>query len=316
MPGILDGKRLGECKVLLKDPPGESPNGIGIRIGNVELVTDLQAVGIEVGGTHRGPAIADNGLHVCHSGIAIDFRACLQKLSCSLVVCQVHDLLEGQGWNDDPDINTTPAGGEKGVKNAVAGNVFVLNPDPAAARADGFENCYEWLAAVFKKVCSQDPDGKGSGGRRTCPGRGRRWTAEEREASKEIFGGNLKPVIGDDGLDYISNVVQDLSSQEKTDARKHLGHSSAILSTLVKLDDKTVGSNTTTRGGSDSRNSRQRVLDVPFDMELDESKRKSKAKSTYSVKDGNASTTNMYCTVPELGKKVQEKIGYLLAYYF
>jgi len=134
------------------------------------------------------------------------------------------------------------------------------------------------------------------------------WSAEEREASKEFFGGNLKPVIGDDGLDYISNVVQDLSSQEKTDARKHLGHSSAILSTLVKLDDKTVGSNTTTRGGSDSRNSRQRVLDVPFDMELDESKRKSKAKSTYSVKDGNVSTTNMYCTVPDLDKKVKEYI--------
>ena len=134
------------------------------------------------------------------------------------------------------------------------------------------------------------------------------WSAEEREASKEFFGGNLKPVIGDDGLDYISNVVQDMSSQEKTDARKHLGHSSAILSTLVKLDDKTVESNTTTRGGSDSRNSRQRVLDVPFDMELDESKRKSKAKSTYSVKDGNVSTTNMYCTVPDLDKKVKEYI--------
>ena len=61
------------------------------------------------------------------------------------------------------------------------------------------------------------------------------WSAEEKEANKDFFGGNLRPILDDDGMDYISDVVQDLTSKEMTDARKHLGHSNAILSTLHNL---------------------------------------------------------------------------------
>ena len=166
--------------------------------------------GVEVGSTHRGPAIADNGLHVCHSGIAIDFCACLQKFSRSLMVCEVHDLLEGERWNDYPDIDTAPTRGEKGIKNAVAGNLFILNPDPAAARADGLEDCHEWFAAIFKKVCSQNPYGEGSGGRRSGSGKGRRRTADEGQVP-ELMG--ISPFLIEFDLEVVHHRTPDANHE-------------------------------------------------------------------------------------------------------
>ena len=63
------------------------------------------------------------------------------------------------------------------------------------------------------------------------------WTAEEKEANKAYFGRNRKPNNDEDGMDYISDVVQDLNSKESTNARKHLGHSKAIINTLNNLFD-------------------------------------------------------------------------------
>lgn len=43
------------------------------------------------------------------------------------------------------------------------------------------------------------------------------WSDEEKEASKAYFGRNYKPTVGDDGMDYVSDLVQDyLTSEEDT----------------------------------------------------------------------------------------------------
>ena len=135
------------------------------------------------------------------------------------------------------------------------------------------------------------------------------WSAEEKEVNKQFFGGNLKPMIDDDGMDYISEVAQEMTSRDCVDARKHLGHSRAILGTLHSMTKPAKESNAGNKTSSAS--SRPKVANaraVPFDMELDESKRKSKVKSTYADGDGNVSTPSMYCTIPDLDTKVKNYI--------
>jgi len=139
------------------------------------------------------------------------------------------------------------------------------------------------------------------------------WSAEQKEANKAFFGGNLKPILDDDGMDYISDTVQELTSKEMTDARKHLGHSNAILSTLGRM---TEASDDTTNSQGQSSSSASRhpsevanVTTLPFNMDLDESKRQSKIEDTYIHDDNNTSSTpNTFHTIPDLDTKVKDYI--------
>ena len=140
------------------------------------------------------------------------------------------------------------------------------------------------------------------------------WTAEEREASKAFFCRSYNAQQVDDGMDHISNEVQDLSEKESTAARKHLGHSKAILNTLGSLAETSEDStlHTTSRESSLSAKSRLPAVDnvstLPFNMTLDESKRQSHVKDTCSEADGNVSTRNKYRKIPNLDKKVEDYI--------
>jgi len=138
------------------------------------------------------------------------------------------------------------------------------------------------------------------------------WSAEQKEANKAYFGGNLKPILDDDGMDYISDTVQELTSKEMTDARKHLGHSNAILSTLGRMTEASNGT-TDSQGQSSSSASRPpnvvaNVTTLPFNMDLDESKRQSKIEDTYIDDDNTSSTPNTFRTIPDLDTKVKDYI--------
>ena len=119
-------------------------------------MADLQAVGIEVRCANSCPSVADSRFHVGHPGIAVDFGASSQEFACGLVVSNLHDFFEGEFWNDYPDVNAAPAGSKKSIKDAVAGDVFVLNPNAAAARSDGFQDRSEGFPAAFKEIGSQN----------------------------------------------------------------------------------------------------------------------------------------------------------------
>ena len=133
------------------------------------------------------------------------------------------------------------------------------------------------------------------------------WTAEEKESHKMFFRGNQNR---DDGVDYISDVVQNMTSHDYTNARKQLGQSNAIMTTLRNLNTPTNESNATDQSNSHASSLPKvgNARAVPFDMELDESKRKSKVKSTYVDEDGNVSTPSMHHTIPDLDKKVKHYI--------
>ena len=139
------------------------------------------------------------------------------------------------------------------------------------------------------------------------------WTAEEKEANKAFFGGNRKPNKDEDGMDYISDVVQDLNSKESTNARKHLGHSKAIINTLNNLFDASTlhASQESSPSTSTTKSKLSAVKNVsvlPFNMDLAESISKSHLKDTYIDEDGNVSTPNMYHKIPNLDKKVSDYI--------
>ena len=139
------------------------------------------------------------------------------------------------------------------------------------------------------------------------------WTAEEKEANKAFFGGNRKPNKDEDGMDYISDVVQDLNSKESTNARKHLGHSKAIINTLNNLFDASTlhASQESSPSTSTTKSKLSAVKNVsvlPFNMDLAESISKSHLKDTYIDEDGNVSTPNMYHKIPNLDKEVSDYI--------
>ena len=139
------------------------------------------------------------------------------------------------------------------------------------------------------------------------------WTAAQKEANKEFFGRNRKPNNDEDGMDYISDVVQDLNSKDYTLARKQLGHSKAIINTLNNLFDASTlhASQESSPSTSTTKSKLSAVKNVsvlPFNMDLAESISKSHLKDTYIDEDGNVSTPNMYHTIPNLDKKVSDYI--------
>jgi len=137
------------------------------------------------------------------------------------------------------------------------------------------------------------------------------WTAEEKAVRNEYFNSSShKPIIGDDGMDYISDLVQEyLTPEEFDNARKHLGHSNAILNTLGNLT-KTSHLHTSCESSSNASKSRRshvaNVVTLPFDMDLDEAKRKSQVKDTTVA--NSSSTPSMYRTVSNLDRKVKDYI--------
>jgi hypothetical protein len=142
------------------------------------------------------------------------------------------------------------------------------------------------------------------------------WSAEEKEVNKMVFGGNLGPIKNDDGdgMDYITDPIQDLSHKESTDARKHLSHSGAILSTLDNMAETSI--DTTNGSGSSVGKSANtgissvaNVSTLPFNLDLDESKRVSKVKDIPRCEDGKTpQTPNKYRKIPDLDKKVEDFI--------
>ena len=181
----------------------------------------------------------------------------------------------------------------------------------------GSRSCFihsKRLALIDSMVCSWRVDREKREMLAAHRGRARTmWSAEEKEASKVFFGGNLKPLVSDDGMDYISDVVHELTSKEMTDARKHLGHSNAILSTLGSLAKPLDGSTSTNVQSNSSAPIYPRavanVTTLPFNMDLDESKRQSEFKDTYIDNDANATCTpNAFRAIPDLDKKVKDYI--------
>ena len=98
-----------------------------------------------------------------------------------------------------------------------------------------------------------------------------------------------------------------MTSQEETNARKHLGHSRAILDTLRNLTKTTEDSILHTSRKSSPSATKTNVNVLPFNMDLDESKRQSKIKDTSYV-DEDTSGPNKYRTIPDLDKKVEDYI--------
>ena len=133
------------------------------------------------------------------------------------------------------------------------------------------------------------------------------WSAAEKEAAKEYFGRTVKAYKNDnDGMDYISDVAQNLNSQQRTDAEKHLGHSSAIISTFKDLDKTTDSAN---RSGSSGTKSRlANVTTLPFDSALDESKRRPRVTCDEDYDDNRAQRPSEYRQIPDMKKKVDKFI--------
>ena len=128
------------------------------------------------------------------------------------------------------------------------------------------------------------------------------WSAAEKQAAKEYYG-NLKALKNDnDGMDYVSDVAQNLNSQQITDAGKHLGHSSAIMSTLKDLA-KTA--NSSNRSGS-SKSRLANVTTLPFDSALDESKRRPRVTCDEDYDANRVQRPSKYRTIPNMKKKVRE----------
>ena len=132
------------------------------------------------------------------------------------------------------------------------------------------------------------------------------WSPEEKEAAKEYYG-TYQSTANDFGIDVIPDAIQSLTSQEETNARKHLGHSRAILDTLRNLTKTTEDSILHTSRKSSPSATKTNVNVLPFNMDLDESKRQSKIKDTSYV-DEDTSGPNKYRTIPDLDKKVEDYI--------
>ena len=126
------------------------------------------------------------------------------------------------------------------------------------------------------------------------------WSNEEKEAAKSYFGcGNCKPIEGDDGMDYTTSVMNDLLTQkQQTDARKHISHSKQLLDTLGMLDN-----NFSPRRESAGRESVPNASTLPFNTDLDSSKRITKC-----IKEVEEDGSSQYWRARDMNEKVDKFI--------
>ena len=128
------------------------------------------------------------------------------------------------------------------------------------------------------------------------------WSNEEKEAAKSYFGfGNCKPIESDDGMDYTSSAMDHLLTQkQETDAKKHIRHSKQLLDTLGTLDNN---SSPSPRRESAGRESMSNASTLPFNTDLDSSKRITKC-----INEVEEEGSSQYWRARDINKKVDKLI--------
>jgi len=139
------------------------------------------------------------------------------------------------------------------------------------------------------------------------------WSDEQKEAAKSHYGKfNRATRETDDGMDYITSIVTDLTEQQKEENKKHICHSKELLDTLKAAarphDDSCVKDDIRTDYPSNSSSSIPDVMTLPFDSNLEEDKRRAHV-TQKSIDDDNGRRLTKFPRHLNVDEKVDDYIA-------